>query len=76
MNKNIILNYYNNYIEDERFTKDKAHSLEYLTTKKYIDENLKEGNRILEVGAGTGAYSIHYASIGYEVDALELSLNN
>lgn len=72
----IVKNYYDNYEEDQRFTKDKAHSVEYLTTKKYIEEKLKPGDRILEVGAGTGAYSIHYASKGYSVDAVELSLNN
>ena len=69
----IIVDYYDNYNEDEREKKDKAHSVEFLTTKKYIESNLKEGYRILEVGAGTGAYSIYYASKGYRVDAVELS---
>ena len=72
----IIVNYYDNYNEDERENKDKAHSVEFLTTKKYIESNLKDGDRILEVGAGTGAYSIYYASKGYRVDALELSKRN
>ena len=76
MNKNIILNYYNNYIEDERFTKDKSHSVEYIITKKYIEENLKKGDRILEVGAGTGAYSIYFSQKGYKVDSVELTLKN
>lgn len=78
MNENtkIIVDYYSNYVEDERFRRDKAHGVEYLTTKKYIDKNLKLGDRILEVGAGTGAYSIYYASKGYKVDAVELSTNN
>ena len=40
-NSNIIKNYYENYGEDERFKKDLSHSVEYLTTKKYIDENYK-----------------------------------
>lgn len=75
-NSNIIKKYYENYVEDERFKKDLSHSVEYLTTKKYIDENLKKGDRILEVGAGTGAYSIYYASKGYQVDSVELSLHN
>ncbi len=75
-NSKIIMNYYDNYEEDERLKKDKAHSVEYLTTQKYIDSNLKDGDRILEVGAGTGAYSIHYASKGYRVDSVELSLSN
>lgn len=72
----IIVDYYDNYNEDERQTKDKSHSVEFLTTKKYIENNLKEGYRILEVGAGTGAYSIYYANKGYKVDAVELSKRN
>lgn len=75
-NAEIIKNFYEQYDEDDRFTKDKAHSIEYLTTKKYIEKNLKKGDRILEVGAGTGAYSIHYAKEGYKVDAIELSLKH
>lgn len=75
-NSKIIIDYYSNYNEDERATKDKAHSVEFLTTKKYIEKNLKDGDRILEVGAGTGAYSIYYASKGYQVDSVELSLSN
>ena len=75
-NTKIIIDHYEQYNEDERFTKDKAHSIEYLTTKKYIEKNLKKGDRILEVGAGTGAYSINYAKAGYKVDAIELSLKH
>ena len=57
----ILNEYYNNYNEDERLIKDKAHQMEYITTTKYIEKYLKSGNRILEVGAGTGRYSINYA---------------
>lgn len=72
----IINNHYNNYEEDIRFTKDNYHSLEYITTKTYIDKYLKLGDRILEVGAGTGAYSLHYASLGYKVNAIEFVEHN
>lgn len=72
-----IKNHYTNiYIEDERFNLDRSHNLEFLTTTRYIDKYLGENNRILEVGAGTGAYSIHYASKGYQVDSVELVDNN
>lgn len=70
--KYIVDHYTNNYSEDERFTQDKSHLIEYLTTKKYIEMFLKPGDRVLEVGAGTGAYSLYYASLGYQVDALDL----
>lgn len=70
---NIINNYYkNNYIEDNRLTRDKMHYIEFITTTTYIEKYLKPGDRILEIGAGTGAYSLYYADKGYQVDALEL----
>ena len=74
---NIVKDFYKKtYDEDERLTKDNAHKLELITTTTYIDKYLKKGAKILEVGAGTGAYSIHYARQGYEVDAIELSEDN
>ena len=72
----ILNNYYNRYDEDARLIKDKAHSVEFLTTIRYIDKYLKKGNRILELGAGTGRYSLHYAKKGYKVDAIELVNKN
>ncbi len=61
--------------EDARF-KDRAYQIEFITTTKYIDKYLRAGDRILEIGAGTGAYSIHYAKKGYQVDAVELVQSN
>ena len=72
----ILNNYYNRYDEDARLIKDKAHSVEFLTTIRYIDKYLKKGNRILELGAGTGRYSLHYSKKGYKVDAIELVNKN
>ena len=64
--------YKDGYVEDDRLTRDKMHYIEFITTTTYIDKYLKNGDRILEVGAGTGAYSLYYANKGYQVDALEL----
>lgn len=72
----IIVNYYNDYDEDARLMKDNAHKVEYITTTKYIEKYLKEGDRILEIGAGTGRYSINYAQKGYQVDSVELVSKN
>lgn len=72
----ILENYYNNYDEDTRLTRDKAHLIEFITTTKYIEKYLKEGYRILEIGAGTGRYSLNYAQKGYQVDAIELVAKN
>lgn len=71
---NIVKEFYKQtYDEDERLTKDKTHQVELITTTTYIDKYLKKGDKILEVGAGTGAYSLYYASQGYEVESIELS---
>ena len=75
--ENFIKTYYSDtYDEDARFQIDKAHRLEFLTTVRYIDKYLKPNDKILEIGAGTGAYSLHYAKQGYQVEALELVERN
>lgn len=72
----ILTEYYEKYNEDQRLIKDKAHSIEFITTTKYIDKYLKKDDKILEVGAGTGRYSIFYASQGYDVTSVELVSKN
>lgn len=74
--KEIISNHYNNYEEDNRFTKDNYHSLEYIVSKTYFEKYIKPGDRILEVGAGTGAYSLYYVNKGYKVNAIEFVEHN
>ncbi|MBP3595941.1 MAG: class I SAM-dependent methyltransferase [Clostridia bacterium] len=74
--ESILKAYYNNYDEDSRLVRDKTHSIEYITTTNFIDKFLKKGDRILEIGAGTGRYSINYASKGYQVDSVELINKN
>lgn len=72
----IIVNHYtNNYVEDERFI-NKGKRLEYLTTMHYIKKYLSKDSKILELGAGTGAYSVELAKMGYDVTAVELVKNN
>lgn len=71
MEKQILTDFYTSHPEDARFD-DKANAVEFIVTKNYIDRYLKPGHRILEVGCGTGRYTLHYARRGYQVDALEL----
>ena len=72
----ILKEFYSTSAEDKRLKKDKAHQVEFLTTSRYINKFLKDNDKILEVGAGTGAYSIYYAKKGYQVSALELVKEN
>lgn len=67
--------FYANQNEDERLTSQHG-QVEFIVTTHYIDKYLKQGDRILEVGAATGRYSLHYAHKGYRVDAVELVQSN
>lgn len=74
--KEIINHHYMNYDEDSRLIKDNTHRIEFIVSKTYIDKYLKENDKILEIGAGTGRYSLHYAEKGYEVTAIEYVNHN
>ncbi|NLY11253.1 MAG: class I SAM-dependent methyltransferase [Firmicutes bacterium] len=62
---------YDIFDEATRFDSQAAR-VEFLTTIKYIESYLKPGMRILDLGAGTGRYSLYFANKGYEVVAVEL----
>ena len=62
-------------MEEERFL-NRGKRLEYITTMTYIKKYAKKGCKILEIGAGTGAYSIELAKMGYNVTAIELVESN
>ncbi len=70
-----LIDFYNNYDEDSRLTL-KHGSVEFLTTMRYIEKYIRPGDRVLEVGAGTGRYSHALARQGYTVDAVELVEHN
>lgn len=77
MNEKNLNNYYNKFNEDKRLN-TRHGQVEFITSMKYIKEYLKEFNnpKILDVGAGTGKYSINLANDGYDVTALELVKHN
>lgn len=70
-----IQQFYDARQEQERLA-SKAGAVEFAVTTAYIDRYLRPGDRILETGAGTGRYALHYANRGYAVDALELVASN
>lgn len=74
--KNVLANYYEHYDENGRLVNHRCGQVEYLTTMGYIQAYLKPGDRVLEIGAGTGRYSAALAEMGYEVTAVELVPHN
>lgn len=76
MNPNqALIDFYTTYDEDNRLSL-KHGSVEFFTTMRYIEKYLKSGDRVLEIGAGTGRYSHALARRGYAVDAVELVEHN
>ena len=64
---------YDIFNEDNRLNHSRAARVEFLTTVRYIEKYLKPGDRILDIGAGAGEYSLYFARRGYDVSALELA---
>lgn len=69
--------YYNKFNEDHRLT-TRHGQVEFTTTMKYIHDFIGENQKlkILDVGAGTGRYSIALAREGHSVTAVELVERN
>ena len=74
---NYLEEYYSRYDEEGRLL-SRHGQVEYLTTMRYIEKCLEgiPDPRILEVGAGTGRYSVTLAKQGFRVTAVELIEHN
>ncbi|MBQ8782356.1 MAG: class I SAM-dependent methyltransferase [Clostridia bacterium] len=70
-----LVDFYNRIDEDSRLL-SKHGRIEFLTTVKYIEKYLKDGMKIIEIGAATGRYSHYFAQKGFEVNAVELVEHN
>ncbi len=62
--------YYNKFNEEKRLN-SRHGQVEYIITMKYIHEILKPGDKVADIGAGTGRYSIPLFEEGYDVTAVE-----
>lgn len=77
MNEENLIKYYNKFNEDKRLSRRHG-QVEYITAMKYIHKYLSKMNnpKILDIGAGTGKYSIALSNEGYNVTAIELVKHN
>ena len=69
----LVQEIYRRYDEESRLNKTPAARVEFLTTIRYIEKYLTPGAKILDLGAGAGEYSLHFARKGYRVSAMELA---
>lgn len=75
MNEENLIKYYNKFNEDKRLTRRRG-EVEFITSLKYIKEYLNPNDKIIDIGAGTGRYSIELEKLGYDVTAVELVKHN
>lgn len=68
---NELEKYYNKFNEEKRL-QSRHGTVEYVVSMKYIHDFLKKGDKVLDIGAGTGRYSVALANEGYDVTAIEL----
>ncbi len=73
----LLEDYYSHFDEDHRL-KTRHGQVEFITSIKYILDILNEdfSKKVLDIGAGTGAYSIYLDNLGYDVTAVELVEHN
>ena len=69
--KDIISDFYTLYDEDGRLERSRHGQLEFYITMNYIRRYVSKGDKILEVGAGAGRYSLALAKEGMDVTAVE-----
>lgn len=77
MNEDNLIKYYNKFNEDKRL-ETRHGKVEFIVSLKYIHKYLNKftNPKIIDIGAGTGKYSIKLFDEGYDVTAIELVKHN
>jgi len=68
-----IANYYENADENSRIINTNSRKIEFSVTTNVLNQYIEQHHKILELGAGTGVYSLYYAERGNEVLATDLT---
>ena len=72
----MLSSFYDQANEDTRLQRSRHGQLEYAVTMHYIHRFASPNSRVLEIGAGTGRYSIALAKEDMDVTAVELVESN
>lgn len=71
--ENIVDYYQRNYNEESRLSTNKARMVEFYTTIRTLENFIAPNSSILDVGAGTGIYSLYLAEKGHLVTATDIT---
>ncbi len=74
MNEENLIKYYNKFNEEKRLN-SKHNKVEFITALKYINDYIKDNDKIIDIGAGTGRYCEVFNE-KYDVTAVELVKHN
>ena len=75
INAKIVQEHYDKDVQME-WDRLKEHPFEFQITTHMMDQYIKPGERILDIGGGPGRYSIYYANKGCDVTLIDLSSEN
>lgn len=76
METDYLREFYEVHCDEDIRLRSRHGMVEFLTTMRYIEQYLEPGDRVIEIGAGTGRYSHALAQAGHCVDAVELLGHN
>ena len=71
-----LVSHYRKVMEGDRLFLSRANSIEFYTTCHFIEKYLETDSRIIELGAGHGAYSLYFSHKGHEVLATDIVREN